>query len=159
MYHRHAATWNLRPRALNPLDADNAPVALFTSAFLSATLLPGASEVTLLAALDAGADPALMLLVATAGNTLGGLTSWVLGFLFSRVGRASAMANARRRRALDAVRRWGWPALVLAWAPVIGDALCVAAGWLRINLVLAGLAMAVGKCLRYLAIIQLYHWA
>mgnify|MGYP000278481111 CR=1 FL=1 len=144
---------------MNPLDADSAPAAVLVSAFLSATLLPGASEITVLAALDAGVDPGLILLLATLGNTLGGMSSWLLGLLFSRVGRETVLRHARRRQALGLMQRWGWPFLLLSWAPVIGDALCLAAGWLRVNAVLAALAMAVGKGLRYLALIELYLWA
>ena len=143
---------------MNPLDIDSAPAAVFASAFLSATLLPGASEVTVLAALDAGSDPALVLLLATVGNTLGGMTSWLLGFAFSRVGRDAVREDRRRYRALALMRRWGWPFLVFAWAPVIGDALCLVAGWLRTPAVRSALAMAVGKGLRYVVIIQIYHW-
>ena len=144
---------------MNPLDTDNAPLAVFVSAFLSATLLPGASEVTVLGALDAGADASLILLLATLGNTLGGMTSWLLGFALSRIGRETAMHAPNRRRGLAWMQRWGWPFLLIAWAPVVGDALCVAAGWLRINAALSALAMAVGKALRYLALIAIYQWA
>jgi len=44
------------------------------------------------------------------------------------------------------------PVLLLAWVPVIGDVLCVAAGWFRINWISAMLFMAVGKFARYWAI-------
>ena len=143
---------------MNPLTAADAPLAVFVSAFLSATLLPGASEVTVLAALDAGTDVAVVLLLATLGNTLGGLSSWAIGRVFSRVGRDTVVENARRRRALHLMQRWGWPFLIFAWAPVIGDALCVAAGWLRTPFALSALAMAVGKALRYVAIIAVYNY-
>jgi membrane protein YqaA with SNARE-associated domain len=47
------------------------------------------------------------------------------------------------------VRRYGTPALLLAWVPLIGDALCLAAGWLRLNPWQAALFMAIGKFARY----------
>jgi membrane protein YqaA with SNARE-associated domain len=47
------------------------------------------------------------------------------------------------------VRKYGSPVLLLAWVPVIGDVLCVAAGWLRINWISTMLFMAVGKFARY----------
>jgi membrane protein YqaA with SNARE-associated domain len=52
-------------------------------------------------------------------------------------------------RGLDLVHRYGSPALLLAWVPLLGDPLCVAAGWLRINAGLAALFMAIGKFARY----------
>jgi membrane protein YqaA with SNARE-associated domain len=117
---------------------------LFVSSLLAATLLPGGSEAVLYAVLRAYPDsywPAIGL--ATAGNTLGGLSSYLVGRLLP--GRYPA-------RGLEFARRYGTPALLLSWAPVIGDALCVAAGWLRLNLAASALFIAVGKLARYLAI-------
>jgi membrane protein YqaA with SNARE-associated domain len=126
-------------------DAFAALFGLFVSAFLSSTLLPGSSEVVL-AALVASA-PELTgqaVALATIGNTLGGLTSYGVGRLLPK--------PATAPRALAIARRWGVPALLLSWLPVIGDALCVASGWLRQNLAAAALAIAVGKLARYLAL-------
>lgn len=115
------------------------------SAFVSATLLPGGSEV-LLAALVAHwpQQATLAIGVATAGNTLGGLTSFALGRFLPQP-RASG-------RALALVQRWGVAALLFSWLPVIGDALCVASGWLRHGWLRAAIAIAVGKALRYVAV-------
>ncbi|MCE9570120.1 MAG: hypothetical protein K8R10_08990 [Rhodocyclales bacterium] len=54
---------------------------------------------------------------------------------------------------LDALRRHGAPLLLLAWAPIIGDALCAAAGWLRLPLLACTLWMAAGKAARYALVI------
>jgi membrane protein YqaA with SNARE-associated domain len=116
--------------------------ALFLSSFLAATLLPGGSEFVL-ATGAAALWPSL--LVATAGNTLGGTSSWLLGRLIPN----RVTQRDLRGRAFDWVRRWGAPVLVLSWVPVIGDALCVAAGWLRLNLWWSVLFMGIGKFARY----------
>jgi membrane protein YqaA with SNARE-associated domain len=58
-------------------------------------------------------------------------------------------------RALAWVRRWGSPVLLLSWVPVIGDALCVAAGWLRLNIWWSVLFMALGKFGRYYILARL----
>lgn len=116
--------------------------ALFLSSFLAATLLPGGSELVFVAVLAGGAStlwPALG--VATLGNTLGGLSSYLVGRLFPQ--------KKIESRALDWVRRWGAPVLLLSWLPLIGDALCVAAGWLRLSPWWAALFIAVGKFVRY----------
>jgi membrane protein YqaA with SNARE-associated domain len=47
------------------------------------------------------------------------------------------------------VRRHGSPVLLLSWVPVVGDPLCVAAGWLRLNAGLCFLFMGAGKFARY----------
>jgi len=120
---------------------------LFVSAFLSATLLPGNSEVALAALLTH--DPSqhwAAIGVATAGNTLGGLSSYALGRFLPR--------PKTRARALDIAHRFGAPALLLSWVPVIGDALCVASGWLRQNAVAAAICIAAGKFARYLALAE-----
>jgi membrane protein YqaA with SNARE-associated domain len=125
--------------------------ALLASAFLSATLLPGNSELALLALLQQ--KPALLwpaLAVATVGNTAGGLTSYAVGRLFPR---------PPENRALRWLERYGPAALLLSWVPVVGDALCVAAGWLRHNLAAAAVFIAVGKFARYAVLAAGFVWA
>lgn len=57
--------------------------SLFASSFLSATLLPGNSEVVLVATLLSGiSHPWVLVLTATMGNSLGGLTNVILGRFF-----------------------------------------------------------------------------
>ena len=60
-------------------------LGLFVSSFISSTLLPGGSEAILAALrLNSAHAPLILLLVATAGNTLGGISSWLIGFLIAR---------------------------------------------------------------------------
>lgn len=123
---------------------------LFLSAFVSATVLPGNSEIVLIAVL--AKFPALFwesIVVATLGNTLGGMTSYAMGRAFPK---------RIEGKALEWMTRYGEWALLLSWVPVIGDALCVAAGWLRINAWLALLMLALGKCARYLAVALGWSW-
>lgn len=117
---------------------------LFASSFLAATLLPGGSEAVLIAVL--GTHPRLCwfaLLVATIGNTLGGISSYWIG---------RSVPQRRRLKGLDQVRQYGAPVLLLSWVPIMGDAFCLAAGWVRLNAWRSALAMAAGKFGRYLAI-------
>lgn len=120
--------------------------ALFASAFVSATILPGNSEIVLVAVLKAGAALPAAVAVATLGNTLGGLTTYGLGRLLpARVPEGAAIAR---------VRRFGAAVLLLSWLPVIGDALCAAAGWLKLPWLPCTLAIAAGKLVRYFAVAQ-----
>jgi membrane protein YqaA with SNARE-associated domain len=127
------------------LSADPALLAgLATSAFLAATLLPGGSEVTFAALIALQPELTLpALLTATIANTAGGMSTYALGRLLPRKEIAPRV---------DAVRRWGSVALVMSWVPLIGDALCAAAGSLRLNALACLAWMALGKCLRYAAI-------
>jgi len=123
---------------------------LFFSAFLSSTVLPGSSEVVLLALATQGEIPHWDLLaVATAGNTLGGMSSWVLGWVIALRYPLTELSKPSHRRAVERVRQWGSPILLFSWVPVIGDPLCVAAGWLRISWIGAWIFIGMGKALRY----------
>lgn len=116
------------------------------SAFTSATLLPGTSEAALLAVAHNRADlvPAAWL-VATAANTAGSLISYALGRLLP--------SKQQPGRAAGYLKRYGSVCLLLSWVPLVGDALPVAAGWLRMNAWLCALMLLVGKGLRYALLI------
>jgi len=121
--------------------------ALFASSFLAATLLPGGSEAVLygvLALHPADFWPALA--VATFGNTLGGMSSYLVG---------RVLPQRERLPGLSTIQKHGAPALLLSWVPIVGDPLCVAAGWLRLNPWLCAAFMALGKFTRYVIIAML----
>ncbi len=127
---------------------------LALSAFLSATLLPGGSEVILLwLARQGEIDTNLLILVATAANTLGGFSTYLVG--------VGAQLGIVRRwslkppspRAMIWIRRWSFSALLLSWLPVIGDGLCLAAGWLRLPWLATLTAILLGKAARYAAVV------
>lgn len=121
--------------------------ALFLASLLAATVLPGGSELVFLGVVQLHPEqlPAALAL-ATIGNTLGGLSTYLL---------ARFVPAARSLPHLAALRRWGSPILLLAWAPLVGDALCAAAGWLRLPWLPCLLWMALGKFARYAALMAL----
>lgn len=126
---------------------------LFLSAFVSSTLLPGGSEaVLLLLAVKTAADKALLLSVASLGNTLGGMSTWALGRVIAWRFPARRFAE-KEQRAVARIQRWGSPVLLLSWLPLIGDPLCLAAGWLRIHWLPCLLFIAAGKTARYAVIL------
>jgi membrane protein YqaA with SNARE-associated domain len=89
------------------------------------------------------------LLLATLGNTLGGMTTYGMArWLPQKVG-----AGDTAMKRLDALRRHGAPLLLFAWTPIIGDALCAAAGWLRLPPIPCALWMTVGKAARYVLLV------
>ena len=116
------------------------------SAFVAATLLPLSSEAVLFAALRAHPELATAaLLTATLANTLGGMTTYAIG---------RYVGHKRPLKRIETLRRWGAPALLLAWVPLAGDGLVVAAGWLRINWAAAAFFQAAGRFLRYWAVVE-----
>jgi membrane protein YqaA with SNARE-associated domain len=123
------------------LGSDLSLWGLFISSLLGATLLPGGSELVLVGVLKLHPElfwPALLL--GTLGNTLGGMISFGMGWM---------LPMTQQLKHVEKVRHYGTPALLLAWAPLIGDALCVAAGWLKLNPLYAALFMLIGKFARY----------
>ena len=106
------------------LSPDGGLAALFAASFLASTLVPLSSEAVLFGYLKLHPQHlAAALALATAGNTLGGLTSYALGRLVPE--RTQAKLD---QRALKFLRRYGSPLTFFAWLPVAGDALCIAAG-------------------------------
>ncbi|RIY00898.1 DedA family protein [Aureimonas flava] len=129
--------------------------ALFASAFLSATLLPGSSEAMLVALiLRGGFDPVVLTLVATLGNTLGSLFNWACGrWLMHRSGaRWFPVSERGLGRARAWFARFGLPTLLFAWLPVVGDALTLVAGVLGVRWLPFLLLVGAGKLLRYGAV-------
>ncbi len=127
-------------------------------AFLSATLLPMGSEPAVfgLVKLNPGLFwPAIG--VATAANTLGGLLSWWMGLGAHHLA-DQARHSPTHLRALDWLERLGPRACFLSFLPLVGDPLCALAGWLRMPLAPCAGYMALGKCLRYLAMTAALLW-
>lgn len=106
---------------------------LCAAAFVGATLVPLSSEAAFVAAVTAGLAPATALLWATVGNTAGCLVNYGLG----RWGRDAVGRRLRQSRGGRASARWldrfGAPALLLSWLPVVGDPLTLAAGAARVR--------------------------
>lgn len=120
-------------------------LGLAAASFLAATLVPLPSEGALFAYLHLHPEgAALAVAVATVANTAGGMTSYLVGRLFP--------PKDFNPRAMAWVRRYGAAATFLAFLPIIGDALCVAAGWLRVHWLGVLAFMAAGRLARYLLV-------
>lgn len=125
---------------------------LFGWSFLAATVVPIGSEPMLIGLARADGRVILLVLIATAGNFLGACTLWWMGR------RAGALATTRLgkspagSRAAGLLRRYGRPALALAWVPVLGDVIVGLAGASGIPFTgFAGWTI-IGKGLRYAAV-------
>jgi membrane protein YqaA with SNARE-associated domain len=130
---------------------------LFVSAFISATVAPGGSEAVLaFLIIKSDLSPVWLLFIATVGNTLGAVTTWLLGLLAAMGWPVERFTKEYSQRALYSVHRWGTPALLFSWLPVIGDALCFAAGWLRFPFLASLIAIAIGKAARYAVVIYTF---
>lgn len=133
-------------------------LAVFLVAALSATLLPMGSEFAVIGLIKLNPDlfwPAV--LVATAGNTLGGAVSWWMGYgaetLYEKV-----KHKRLQLRALNWLERLGPKACLFSWLPAVGDPLCALAGWLKLPFWPCVGYMAIGKFARYLVMTALLLW-
>lgn len=126
-------------------------LVLFGWSFLAATVLPLGSEPAVVVLIRDGRSFAAVVAVATAGNFLGACTTYGLG-------RGAARALAPREpsrmagRAAKTVARYGAPALLLSWVPLIGDAVVAAAGMARMHFGAFAVWTVVGKAARYLLV-------
>ena len=125
--------------------------SLFLVSFLASTLLPLGSEWLLVMMLASGYEPLSTIAVATAGNYLGAVATYLIGmyggaWLVTKVLRISP---EQQERARNGYRRYGAFSLLFSWLPIIGDPLCMVGGVLRINFWLFSLLVASGKLARY----------
>ncbi len=111
------------------------PLAIFTSSFLASTLLPGGSEAMLIfAANEHPGTQSTLWFLATVGNTLGGLSCWLIGWWLIRRFPQRGLRDPHHSHALERIAKHGSPALLFSWLPVVGDPLCLAAGWSGVRL-------------------------
>ena len=133
--------------------------SVFVIALVSATLLPMGSEPAVFGLVKLNPDlfwPAV--LVATAGNTVGGAISWWMGY-----GAEVAYERLRHRtptelRALKWLHQFGAKACLLSWLPIVGDPLCAVAGWLKLPFWPCVAYMAIGKFARYVTMTAALLW-
>ena len=132
---------------------------MFASAFLSATVLPGNSEIIFIAlaipklALGTwlSTDIFLLIFMATLGNGLGSLTTYGIGWWLPQF----SPKNHRTLWVMRQLQRYGSLTLLLSWLPVIGDLFCALAGWLRLNFIVSCFFIFLGKLVRYVALLFL----
>ncbi|MFZ6654153.1 YqaA family protein [Undibacterium sp. TJN19] len=122
--------------------------SVFLISFISATLLPLGSEPAVFAVIKANPQIFwLVILVATIGNTLGGVVDYAMGY-----GAQKAFHREKESYWFRWLEHFGAKTMLLAWLPVIGDPICTLAGWLKLPFWPSVFYMAVGKCLRYILI-------
>ncbi|HWH83607.1 MAG TPA: YqaA family protein [Burkholderiaceae bacterium] len=132
---------------------------VFVVAFVSATLLPLGSEPAVFGLVKLNPEmfwPAV--LVATAGNTLGGAVTWWMGYGAEAAYEHVSHHKPSRLRAIRWLERWGARACLLSWLPIVGDPLCAIAGWLKLPFWPCVAYMAIGKFARYVTMTSAMLW-
>ena len=126
---------------------------LFLGCMLAATVVPFASEALLAGALLMGYGKWAVTLVATLGNTTGGMISYLMGWLckWEWLEKYFRVKREKLERMRDRVSKYGAWAALLTWLPLVGDLIAIAMGLMRVNPWWTLLLMFIGKLARYLA--------
>lgn len=133
-----------------------AHLTLLGTAFLAATIVPGSSELVLVGmVLDRPEAAATLFLTATIGNTAGSAANYVLGRWFLRYATHRWFPASQKQldQAGSWFKRYGAWSLLLAWLPIVGDALTVIAGTVRMNIYAFLVLVGIGKAARYVAVL------
>ena len=141
---------------------DGGLISLFIGSLLASTLLPGGVEALLYYLVKQGDHQYWSLLsTATIGNTLGGIITWWVGFYLFKGFKHKGWHQRVERwfnlesKSLQRTKKWGVYSLLLSWMPIIGDPLCLAAGYLQLRFWPSALMIFIGKFGRYIALLWL----
>ena len=120
----------------------------------SATVIPFSSEALVAGALLLDYSPWTVVLVATLGNTIGGMTCYLLGRLckWSWIEKWLKVKEETLAKAHEKVEKYGSLAALLAWLPVVGDPIAIALGLMRTRVLPTTVLMFLGKGLRYMVV-------
>ena len=129
--------------------------SLFVSSFLSSTLLPGHSELTLTAFIFLKKYSIIdLIFFASIGNILGSILNWCIGYYLTNLKDKKWFPINRLHltRASSWFLKYGKWTLFLSWVPIIGDPLTVIAGVFRVQIHIFILIVSLAKTMRYIFI-------
>jgi membrane protein YqaA with SNARE-associated domain len=122
---------------------------VFLVAFFSATMLPMVSEPVVFGLVTI--NPAMfwpVMFVATAGSSLGSAVNWWMGYGSVHIAQR-INGSFGHNRALHWLQNLGAKACLLAWVPIVGDPLCLLAGWLKMPFWSCLIYIVAGKFVKY----------
>lgn len=129
-------------------------IGLFLACFLSATIIPFASEGVLLVFVVSGYNPFTCLMMATAGNSMGSVSNYAIGLIAKPEKiRARFKKSDAFERFGQAIQRHGIWLSLLCWLPILGDPLAVMLGFFRVSFFPFLILMTLSKFLRYFIIL------
>ncbi|MBL6851581.1 MAG: DedA family protein [Alphaproteobacteria bacterium] len=128
-------------------------IILFTSSFASSTILPGHSEITLIALITQKKYEVFYLVFfASLGNILGSVLNWYLGLYFLKFKNKKwfPFNENQIKKVSKSFLEYGKWSLLLSWVPFIGDVLTLVAGMFRVPLYQFVVIVSVAKVSRYI---------
>ncbi|MCH5328446.1 MAG: DedA family protein [Coprobacter sp.] len=135
-------------------------VGLFISAFLAGSLLPLSSEAVLGILLVADFNPYICLFTATAGNWLGGVTCFYIGYLgkMEWIEKYLRIKPEKLKKMQQRLQKEGSLIAFFTFLPGIGDLIIVGLGLMRANVLIVNISMFAGKFLRYYLLTEGIHF-
>lgn len=120
-------------------------------AFLAGTVVPITSEVLLVFFIGIGLNAVGLTLAATIGNTLGGVTCFMIGYLTTKekVQKFFKVPDRRMKRADMLIQKYGYWTAAFSFLPVLGEVFLLSLGIMRVNRFKVISLMALGKLFRY----------
>ncbi|NQY93218.1 MAG: DedA family protein, partial [Campylobacteraceae bacterium] len=107
-------------------------IYLFFTALIAATLFPAGSEALLIYDITEGHSLALLLFVATLGNSLGSLINYYLGLKGeSYLEEKKYLKKEKIEKYKKIFDKYGGYTLLLSWLPLVGDPITFIAGILK----------------------------
>ncbi|MFI3280622.1 MAG: YqaA family protein [Rikenellaceae bacterium] len=126
---------------------------LFLGSFLASTVMPFSSDALLIGAILAGGELRLVLIYATVGNFLGGLTTYYIGYLgrWEWIERYLGVSREKLERQSEKIKKYGSLIALMSWVPIVGDVVTVALGFYRVNFITSSIYMFIGRAARFVA--------
>ncbi len=132
---------------------------MFFISFLSGTVLPGSSDVLMLSLLPMGLSSFWLVVWGSLGNTLGGITCYYIGGMVKGnwLTKFFKVSPEKVERAEKYVHKYGYWAAFFSFVAVVGEAVIVVLGNMRVSWWRVFIVMTIGKILRYAAIALSYE--
>lgn len=130
-------------------------IGLFLSSFLSATILPGQSEIALTSLIILNNHSlSFLVFIASLGNVLGSLLNWFIGCKLERFKKKKwfPVTELQLKKASNWYHKYGKWTLLLSWVPFVGDPITIVAGIFRISIMHFILIVSFAKTMRYVFI-------
>lgn len=129
----------------------------FIAAFLAGSILPFASEIVLIALLQAGLDPVWLVFWTALGNSLGGMTCYLVGMLgkMEWIHKYFKVSREKIDKFHAYLQKKGTFMALFTCLPYVGDVIAICLGLMRSNPWMTAFYMFVGKLARYVIVAYL----
>jgi len=126
-------------------------IGLFIASFLASTIIPVSSEIVLTALVALKFDVWTCIFVATAGNFLGGLTTYGLGYLgkWEWIEKFFKKSKEDIEKFQNKIKKTGIIAAAFTWLPFVGDLVALSLGFLRFKPAPVFIMMLIGRFGRF----------